>query len=44
MPEFFSHYGSEEQCSSPLKALRWLQGFHRQHCNASTATPALQRH
>lgn len=35
MPEFFSHYGSEEQCSSALKALRWPQGFHCPRCNAT---------
>ena len=35
MPEFFSHYGSEEQCSSALKGLRWSQGFHCPRCNAT---------
>ena len=35
MPELFSHYGSEEQCSSVLKALRWPQGFHCPRCNAT---------
>lgn len=34
MPEFFSRYGSEEQCAAALKTLRWPQGFHCPRCNA----------
>ncbi len=32
MPEFFSRYGSEEQCAAALKALRWPQGFQCPRC------------
>ena len=32
MVEFFSRYGSEEQCAAALKALRWPQGFQCPRC------------
>ena len=33
MPEFFSRYGSEDQCAAALKALRWPQGFRCPRCD-----------
>lgn len=35
MTEFFSRYGSEEQCAAALQALRWPQGFRCPRCQAA---------
>ena len=32
MPEFFARYGTEEQCTAALAALRWPEGFRCPRC------------
>lgn len=35
MPEFFSRFGTEEQCAASLKARRWPQGFRCPRCGCA---------
>ncbi len=32
MPELFARYGTEEQCTAALAALRWPEGFRCPRC------------
>jgi len=35
LPEFFSRYGTEAQCTATMAAQRWPQGFRCPRCEAS---------
>lgn len=35
MPEFFARYGTEEQCTAALTALRWPDGFRCPRCGSA---------
>ena len=35
LPEFFSRYGSEEQCAGALWSLRWASGFRCPPCECA---------
>ncbi len=35
MPDFFAHYGSEEQCAAALRAMRWPDGHRCPRCGGA---------
>jgi hypothetical protein len=40
LAEFFSRYGSEEQCEQALERMRWPKGFVCPRCEGTAAGPS----